>query len=92
MGKAEQIFEEQREAAMMSPHAEASKMLEAALQQMDGIISGKWTYLWCFVFAEKKEIHYVILWSSSVFVQECRHANSTLNNVYKLPTKCKWSV
>ncbi|PSN55690.1 hypothetical protein C0J52_03196 [Blattella germanica] len=34
MGKAEQHFEERTE------HSEASKMLEAALQQMDGIISG----------------------------------------------------
>ncbi|GLH03620.1 Protein of unknown function [Gryllus bimaculatus] len=40
MGKAEQNFEAQREATLGSPHAEASRMLEAALQQMDGIISG----------------------------------------------------
>lgn len=36
MGKA------QDEAPVLdSPHSEASKLLEAALQQMDGIISGK---------------------------------------------------
>ena len=41
MGKAEQNFEERTEAGIGSPHSEASKMLEAALQQMDGIISGE---------------------------------------------------
>jgi hypothetical protein len=41
MGKAEQHFEDRTEAGLGSPHSEASKMLEAALQQMDGIISGK---------------------------------------------------
>jgi len=40
MGKAEQHFEERTEVGLGSPHSEASKMLEAALQQMDGIISG----------------------------------------------------
>jgi len=46
MGKAEQHFEERTEAGLGSPHPEASKMLEAALQQMDGIISGgKWETL-----------------------------------------------
>jgi hypothetical protein len=40
MGKAEQYFEERTEVGLESPHSEASKMLEAALQQMDGIISG----------------------------------------------------
>ncbi|KAJ9586710.1 hypothetical protein L9F63_019693, partial [Diploptera punctata] len=39
MGKAEQHFEERTDAGIGSPHSEASKMLEAALQQMDGIIS-----------------------------------------------------
>jgi hypothetical protein len=42
MGKAEQHFEERSEVGLGSPHSEASKMLEAALQQMDGIISGRW--------------------------------------------------
>ncbi|XP_068082027.1 uncharacterized protein [Anabrus simplex] len=42
MGKAEQHFEAQRKAALGSPHSEASRMLEAALQQMDGIISGRY--------------------------------------------------
>ena len=46
MGKAEQHFEERTEVGLGSPHSEASKMLEAALQQMDGIISGgRWKTL-----------------------------------------------
>ncbi|XP_063223986.1 uncharacterized protein LOC134531895 [Bacillus rossius redtenbacheri] len=41
MGKAEkQHFEDQSDTVLRSPQSEASKMLEAALQQMDGIISG----------------------------------------------------
>lgn len=35
MGKSDQAD------GLTSPHAEASKLLEAALQQMDGIISGR---------------------------------------------------
>lgn len=35
MGKSDQAE------GLTSPHAEASKLLEAALQQMDGIISGE---------------------------------------------------
>ena len=38
MGKSDQAE------GLTSPHAEASKLLEAALQQMDGIISGKLSF------------------------------------------------
>jgi hypothetical protein len=49
MGKAED-HRDARPGLAMSPQAEASKMLEAALQQMDGIISGRISYLYANFF------------------------------------------
>ena len=46
MGKAEQVLSDDQR--LSSPPCEASKMLEAALQQMDGIISGQYLH---FTFA-----------------------------------------
>lgn len=38
--ESDQVLETTQAADALSAHAEASKMLEAALQQMDGIIAG----------------------------------------------------
>ena len=38
--ESDQVLEANQAADALNAHAEASKMLEAALQQMDGIIAG----------------------------------------------------
>lgn len=78
MGKAEDSHRDARPGLAMSPQAEASKMLEAALQQMDGIISGKkkieiaWfcNNLKKFIDALKRFKYWVLIgpWNLSEFV------------------------